>query len=128
MSRGKALFAVTALFLVGILVGALTTHVFYARALRRPGGLADVGLRFMAADLDRRLHLSRDQRQQVDHVLVGTRVEIEGLRKRVTPEFLTILDHARSEIEPILTPEQRREWETFRGENRARIERFVNGR
>lgn len=127
MSRTKALVAVTALFLIGVLVGVLATHVFYLRAMRRPGAMADFALRFMANDLDRRLHLSNEQRRQLDEELRTTRADIETLRHRMTPEFLAILDRTRQRVEPILTPEQRRAWETFREENRRRIERFANG-
>ena len=125
MKRPVALLAVTALFLAGIVVGVLGTHVFYAHTLRRPGGLADVGLRFLAADLGRRLDLTAAQRAEVDRILDDTRTELERSRARLLPELRSTMTATQERIAALLTPEQREEFERFRRAQAERVRRFL---
>jgi hypothetical protein len=125
MRRSSAWLAVSAVFLVGLLVGSLGTHAFYAWTMRRPGGLADVGLHFAGTDLDRHLHLLPAQREQVAQILAQTHSDLEALRARTMPELIKILDEAHQRIEPLLSAEQRADFERLRQRHRDRLQRFL---
>lgn len=121
MKRSTALLAVTLLFLVGVAVGVLGTHLFYIHAARQPGGLAHLGSLWLARNLDRRLDLTADQRRQVDAILADTARDAAALRQDITPRLLAILDRTHRRIAAVLTPEQRRKFERFRHEHSDHI-------
>lgn len=127
MKRSTALAAVAALFLVGILVGILGTHLFYLRQLRQPGGMAVLGNRFLASTLDRRLDLTPEQRRQVDAILADTARETAAVRREMAPRVLEILDRSHRRIAAVLTPEQQRELERFRRQRGERFRKLLVG-
>lgn len=127
MKRSTALAAVIALFLVGVLVGVLGTHVFYLRQVRQPGGMAALGSRYLAAELDRRLELTPEQRGEVDAILADAAREAGEIRREMTPRMLEILERAHRRIAAELSPEQRRELERFRRQRGARVRRLLLG-
>lgn len=125
--RTSALLAVTALFLVGILVGVLGTHLFYFRALRQPGGLAAVALRVVARDLDRRLDLNAEQERQVAAILGEARARFAGLRAEISPEIVAVANESQGRIAELLDARQRAEFERFRGEHSAWLQKQLAG-
>jgi Spy/CpxP family protein refolding chaperone len=127
VKRSTALLAVAALFLLGILVGVLGTHLFYLRQLRQPGGMAVVGSRFLANSLDRRLDLTPEQRRQVDAILADASREAGAVRSEMMPRILEILDRSHRRIAAVLTPEQRQELERFRRQRGDRLRRLLQG-
>lgn len=127
MRRSTAIAAVVGLFLVGVLVGVLATHVFYLRQMRHPGGLAMLGNRALAADLDRRLDLSPEQRRHVDTVLADAAREAGAVRREMMPRILDILERSQQRIAAVLTPEQQRELQQFRLQRATRLRRFLLG-
>lgn len=127
MKRTTALLAVAVLFLVGVLVGVLGTHLFYLHEIRQPGGLASLGTRWLARSLDRRLDLTAEQRKQVDAILADTAREASGLRRQMTPRMLEIFERSRRRISAVLTPDQREKFERFRREHGERARRLIGG-
>jgi len=127
VKRSTALVAVVALFLVGVLVGILGTHLFYLRQLRHPGGMAALGNRFLANSLDRRLDLTPEQRRQVDAILADASREAGAVRREMMPRILEILDRSHRRIAAVLTPEQRQELERFRRQRGDRFRRLLLG-
>jgi Spy/CpxP family protein refolding chaperone len=125
--RATALLAVVAVFLTGVLVGVLATHVVYLRQIRQPGGLAAVGTRLAAADLRRRLDLTPEQQREVEAILADTRREAAALRAEITPRAAAILTRSQARIASVLTPEQRAEFERTRRRQRERLRRFLGG-
>jgi hypothetical protein len=117
MKRSTAVLAVAALFLVGIAVGVIGTHLFYLHEAHQPGSLARLGSLWLARSLDRRLDLSAEQRRQVDAILADTAREAAVLRHDITPRVLEILDRTHRRISAVLTPEQRKKFERFRREH-----------
>ncbi|HBL25348.1 MAG TPA: hypothetical protein DD490_00760 [Acidobacteria bacterium] len=127
MKRSTALAAVAGLFLVGVLVGILGTHLFYLRQLRQPGGMATLGNRFLAAGLDRRLDLTAEQRRQVDAILADAAREAREVRREMMPRVVEILDRSHHRLSAVLTPEQRQELERFRRQRGDRVRRLLLG-
>ncbi len=127
MKRSTALLAVAVLFLVGVAVGVLGTHLFYIHEARQPGGLAHLGSLWLARNLDRRLDLTADQRRQVDAILADTARDAAALRQDITPRLLEILDRTHRRIAAVLTPEQRKKFERFRHEHSDHIRGLLGG-
>jgi Spy/CpxP family protein refolding chaperone len=127
VKRATALFAVAALFFVGVLVGVLGTHLFYLHEIRQPGGLARLGSRWLARSLDRRLDLTAEQRKQVDAIIADTAREAAALRRQMTPRMLEILERSRRRISALLTPEQRERFERFRRAHGAGVRKLIGG-
>jgi hypothetical protein len=125
--RATAVAAILALFLAGVLVGVLGTHAFYLRQLHQPGGLAALGTRILARDLQRRLDLDSRQQQELQRILADARAESAGLRREVMPRVFAILDRASTRINTMLTPEQRAEFQRYRTRHRHRLHGLFAG-
>src|SRR5690606_24789184 len=69
MTRTRAYLVVISLFLLGVMVGILATHAFYAHRVHRPGGLVELAMGVLAADLRRSLDLDAQQQAEVDLIL-----------------------------------------------------------
>ena len=125
MRRSTALLATTALFLMGVLVGVLATHAFYAWQIHRPGGLATLAVRSLGSDLERHLDLSADQQRELQVILGNTRVELQQVRHEVVGRLFAIRARTFERVGAILTPEQQAELRRFRARREARVDRLV---
>lgn len=127
MKRVVAGLAVLALFLIGIAVGALGAHLYYARELRHPGAFPHLAGRFFAEHLERRLLLTPEQRREIDLILRETHERARELRGELEPQVREVMESASARIEGVLTPEQREEFQRLRREQRRRAEHFLLG-
>ena len=125
MRRATALLAVAALFVVGVLVGVLATHAFYAHRLHQPGGLAAIGVGFLGSSLERELDLDAEQRRQVEAILGDMRGELREVRRDVVPRLYAIRDRAFDRVHQVLTPQQQARLQRSRVEHARRVERLV---
>lgn len=125
MRKPVALLVVGALFLVGVLVGVVATHAFYAWQLHRPGGLAALGLHVLGNRLERQLDLSDEQEKEVDAILADTRRELMQVRHDTVPRLLAVRDRSFARIDALLTPEQRERLKQFRARHERRVEGLV---
>ena len=128
MSRLLAVAAVFALFIAGIAVGAMGTHVFYDRHLAHqerphPG----MHRPHMTDRLLHRLRLTDEQQETIDDILERIHDEASDLRHDLQPRIHALMEHAHEEIEEILTPEQREKFKRFVERNRRRAEHFFLG-
>jgi Spy/CpxP family protein refolding chaperone len=120
--RSSAVAGVIALFLVGVAVGALGANVVNRHRMHvAPFGL---GTHVIAAELQRRLDLSPDQRRQLDAILADSHRETIALWREVRPRAVAVVERAQNRIAQILTPEQRREFERFRSERHEHLRRL----
>ncbi|MDX1500880.1 MAG: hypothetical protein R3325_00860 [Thermoanaerobaculia bacterium] len=129
MTRVTALAAVAALFVTGVLVGALATHLFYTQRLLRPEGAprAMVMGRLFSRQLERSLELTPEQAEQVEKIVRDSHAEADRLRRETFPRVRQIVDEAAAEIEAILTEEQRERFRELRRRQRDRAEQFLLG-
>ncbi len=127
MKRVAAISAVLGVLVLGVLVGILGTHLFYAQKLREPGSLSLMAGRFFAERLDRELALTDEQRAAIDEILERTRHEAGALREEMRPRVGALMDDASRRISEVLTPEQRERFEELRARHRGRSEHFFLG-
>ncbi|HXO41277.1 MAG TPA: hypothetical protein VN999_07515 [Thermoanaerobaculia bacterium] len=136
MKRSSALAGVVALFLVGVVVGALGAELV---RLHHPWGLAagphgpgagslghlGMGHRMMAAELTRRLDLTADQQRQIEPILAETHREAQAIWREVRPRVLAVIEQGENRIAQILTPRQRQEFEAIRRERAEHLQRAL---
>lgn len=128
MKRWVALCAVLAVFVVGIVVGVLSTHLFYAHQLRNPQQLGALGARLFTDSLERRLDLNPEQKREIEQIVRQSRQEAQVLRQETLPRVLDLVERTADRIEEVLTPEQRAEFERLRRRHRKIVEHFLLGR
>ena len=128
MRRSVAIFAVLGVFLVGVAVGIVSTHLFYARSFRHPGAPPFLAGDVFVEHLERQLDLTAEQKAEVERILEKSRREGEVLREEMRPRLEGIFERSSAEIEKILTAEQLKEFEQVRHLQRRRMGRFIQGR
>jgi hypothetical protein len=127
MRRGLAVLAVIGLFLIGVLIGAFATHLFYVRLLWQPGEPARARARIISERVYRRLDLAPEQRREIDRILEDARREARAIRDDVRPRIEAQLRQTRERIEAVLTPEQREKFERLARRHRRWAEQFFLG-
>jgi hypothetical protein len=127
MRRSSAVAGVLALFLVGVVVGALGVNLVNCHRLwcgpppafhhgGHPGG------RRMAEELHRRLDLDAGQQRQLEAILVDTHRETQAIWQQVRPRFSTVIEQGLDRIAGILTtPRQKQEFEVYRKERASHL-------
>jgi len=134
---------VAGLFLLGILVGALGTHLWYAQRLlpaalearegppgpgHGPGrGQGHGPGPFFLERLQRQLDLTAEQRRQVEAILEESHREATALHEEMLPRVRAQLEQTRQRILEVLTPEQQERFEEFQRHHRRVLERGVLG-
>jgi hypothetical protein len=129
MRRPAAIGVVIALFLVGVVVGALGANlIVHHRGQRPPGGSGGPGGggRMAAAELQRRLDLNAEQRRQVDAILADSHREAQALWNEIRPRLMLLVEGANDRIERILTPAQKPEFQRYRTEHHEHLRRSVH--
>lgn len=127
MKKPLALVSVVALFLVGILVGVLGTHMFYHLHLQDPGQASHRAMRRFSEMLEHRLGLTPEQKTEIDLILREARAESDAIRDEIRPKVEEHMAATRERIEAVLTPEQREEFQRMHERHRGRAERFLLG-
>jgi Spy/CpxP family protein refolding chaperone len=127
VKRVSAVLAVLSVLALGVIVGILGTHLFYAKKLRQPGSLSETAGDFFARRLERELGLSEDQRRQIETILAESRVEGRALREEMRPRVTQMMERTSRRIQEVLTPEQRELFGELQKRHRGRAERFLLG-
>lgn len=129
MRRSSAIAGVVALFLVGVLVGALGAELV---SRRHPWGGPPMGHGghgaghgMMAAELTRRLDLTADQQRQLAAILAQTHRETQALWREVRPRVVAVIEQGQNRIAQILTPRQRQEFEAYRRERAEHLQHML---
>jgi Spy/CpxP family protein refolding chaperone len=128
MKRSVALLSVVAVLIVGVAIGIVGTHLFYAQKFRRPDGPPGLMGRSFVDRLEGHLDLTADQRRQIDEILERSHEEAEMLRHEMQPRLRQLFESTGAEIEAILTPEQQEKFRQLRETQRGRMDRFLGPR
>jgi Spy/CpxP family protein refolding chaperone len=122
-TRFVGLVLLMAAFVVGAIGGAAFERTLGAREpgstepcstmsnplQKKPGSMA----------IDR-IQLTAEQREQIDRILDRRRTETDSVWRAQKPRLRAIVDSTRAEIQALLTPEQRAEYDHLLAERRAR--------
>ncbi len=126
MNRVAAFASVAALFLVGVLVGGLGTHLFLNQP-HRPGPGGFRGDHFLEI-LESELVLTTDQMHRIDEILEQSHAEGDALRSEILPRLRSTMAQTRDRIREVLTPEQQAKFEELQHQHSRRVERMFLGR
>lgn len=112
MRRPVALLAVAALFLAGVAVGVLGSHLYESsqRRDRRPEALWFMGrpaFERLAEDLE----LSEPQLRRIEEILRQSRREGEELRQEIRPRIRELAASTHDQVMEVFTPEQQEAFE-----------------
>lgn len=128
MTRATGIAAVVALFLLGLLTGVFSAHLYYSHSLERRGwrGGPPRSGDFIER-LQRELDLEAGQRAQIEEIVRRSHREADALRREMEPRVRERVRTAHQEISAILNDEQRDRFEEMMGRMQRRAERFLLG-
>jgi Spy/CpxP family protein refolding chaperone len=133
MTRPIALASVLGLFLLGILVGALSMHLYDAYAIRATRGSAaspEDSLRpggFFWQRMQERLDLTPEQRDRIEQILDDARAEGETLHHDLMPRVHELMERTHARLMEVLTPVQRETFEQLHLRQQRGAELFFLG-
>lgn len=115
-TRTTAVFVVIAAFIGGLFVGIAGDrfYLFHHGRLFPPRQARDFAAHRIVDHLDRELHLSPQQRSQVQQIVDRHRTRIDSIMGGVRTQVRQELEVANGEIEKVLTPEQREQFKKIR--------------
>jgi hypothetical protein len=116
-SRTSALAVITAVFLIGCLLGIAGYH-FYERSLQKQTSYAS-GIQGHTGRLADRLQLNNAQKAQLDVILEDSRGEIDAGRMEVETKMQAIRAKANEKIAAILSDEQKKKFQQFLSESES---------
>jgi Spy/CpxP family protein refolding chaperone len=108
-----------AIFLLGILTGALALNLYHAR-YGGPEGRGRGQEIFRFRNLDERLSLTPDQATEVEKIFDDARDQLRELRRQSAPKFDEIRGQVDERLQKVLTPEQWGRFQQMRDEMRGR--------
>ena len=127
MKRWIAILSVIGLFVIGILIGSLGTHLFYANRLLKPEGPPGMGKRMFTERLEARLNLTPEQRQEIHRILEESHVRAESFRDSMAPQVRALMEETHERITAVLTPEQLEKFEEMRQTHHQRAREWFLG-
>lgn len=124
MKKLRPVYCILVIFFLGVLCGALGTHLYYscrmdsiicARGQSREERLVN--------RLDRSLDLDARQREQVRAIVHETQEEVRKVRRQFRPQMEEIIGKAQVKINALLSPEQQKKYEKIIAERKERSHR-----
>ncbi len=111
MSPWRARLAVLAVFVAGFLCGAVTLHLTRFHVQRHlmdsPAGMAGI----IVHRLDRELHLTAAQRQQIEASAARAREDAARVMQPLMPQVTAVFERLRNETRAVLDEDQRRRFD-----------------
>jgi hypothetical protein len=121
MKNGKIISGIILVFVLGVLCGFLSSHIFNRYRIESIlSGKGQSREEFIFRKLDRKLGLDAGQKEQVRTIIHETHEEIRTLRNRFRPQTEAIVANSQARISLLLTPEQRKKYEQMIAERRER--------
>ena len=114
-SKTKARLVILTTFALGIMTGALVTHLLSAS----PNKVSRNGLEEMTKEIK----LNPQQREQIEKILAETQKKYTVIQKQVYPQFAEIRTATRVQIRSLLSSEQQTLYDEWNRKRDARFER-----
>lgn len=115
-TRTTAVLALVAVFIGGLLVGIAGDrfYLYHHHRLFPSERMARFATRRIVDHLDRDLHLTPQQKSEVQRIIDQHHARIDAVMTGIQPQVRGELDAANAEIEKILTPPQREQFKKTR--------------
>jgi len=127
VKRSIAILSVIGLFVIGILIGSLGTHLYYAHRLLQPGGPPGMGGKIFVDRLMARLDLTPGQRREIERILKDSHVRAEAFRASMAPRVRALMEETHERVLAVLTPEQREVFEEMSRTHHQRAREWFLG-
>ena len=127
MNRALAIVTILSLFVAGVAIGALGMNLYSGGHIDRHDRPHGPGGESCLRRLHRHLDLTADQEQEIEAILKRNHAEAHELRSELQPRVRALMDRAHEEIEAILDPRQREEFQRLIARSRRHAEHFFLG-
>lgn len=127
MNRFAALISVIGVLIIGVLIGVLGTYLYFIDEIRRPDAEPRFRPDAFVERLTEELDLTREQLDTIRAIGRKTRERADALHRDMLPRVRAHMEDARTEMEALLTAEQRAKFEKMHQTERRRIEQFLLG-
>jgi len=112
----KVIFATIVIFGAGVITGGLLVNHVQHPSSRKADDLPQILRPEMFSkqfiqQLDDKLNLTKDQREQIQKIIAQGQQNIHDLWKIIGSQFRSDLQDTRQQIKEVLTPEQRKQFE-----------------
>jgi Spy/CpxP family protein refolding chaperone len=111
-SGREAVATVVLVFILGIIIGGVGTHVWEKRQVN-PGALSKPSRDDVIQQMSRELDLNSDQQKQLSGIIDDTRARWRALYAPLDAQHEGIRQQSRDKIRAILTADQRTKFEAF---------------
>ncbi|HEV2180274.1 MAG TPA: hypothetical protein VGR59_08135 [Gemmatimonadaceae bacterium] len=126
--RAMAAVVVCVTLIAGILVGIGLDRAFFRPrhgpfgpfAFMHDGPNADSVRTRMRAEFARQLNLTPDQQARIDTIMQRRMAVLDSIRKTTMPQIRTLIGATQAQIDSVLTPEQRVQFQSLRQHRRGR--------
>jgi len=121
MKNWKAILALVAVFILGMIAGGSLASASAAKRLQRVmRGQTAYTAQEVTSRLSRQLHLDPSQRSQMLTLVRAAQVQITGARKQCVPQVLAALDDFDAKARILLQPNQVEKFDKLVAERKAR--------
>ena len=127
MTRFAALISIVGVLVIGILIGALGTRLYFINEIQRPGPQQRFQPEAFVERLTDELDLTGEQLKEIREIGRATRERADALHQQMLPRVRAHMEDARAELEALLTDEQREKFAQMHERERRGIERFLLG-
>jgi uncharacterized membrane-anchored protein YhcB (DUF1043 family) len=117
MKNLKLILLVALIFSAGVATGVVSTRLMVRRFVQRAIVQPELMREKIGQDLTRRLRLDAGQREKVQKILANAHTRIQAARQEFQPQFTGAVRDAATEINGLLTPEQRERFAQYRAAN-----------
>jgi hypothetical protein len=116
MKTLKVWLVLLLVFVAGFTGGVVATRVVVRKMVQAAIRHPELVRHRIELNLDRRLRLDAQQREQVRQILTDTQGRLKDLRKEFQPQLVDILQETRKKISAVLTPEQQKRFDDYLAE------------
>jgi Spy/CpxP family protein refolding chaperone len=118
MKSFKVIGLLALVFVAGFAGGVVATRIvvrqMMTEAVKHPAGASTK----VELTLDRKLRLTKEQREQIHEILKDSRDRLRAVREEYQPQFNAIVLDARTNISALLKSDQQQRFEQFLADNR----------
>jgi Spy/CpxP family protein refolding chaperone len=114
-ARREAAVLVFVVFLLGVLLGGVGSHLWGSRVWGNQVGQAGSPPTRdqLLANFTRELELTPDQQKQLGGILDNSRSRFHALDRSLDPQRMEIRDQSRAQMRELLTPEQQIKFDAY---------------
>jgi hypothetical protein len=117
-SKWKAALALITVFAAGAVFGIVGTRMVVRYTVQQILANPQLVQQRVELNLARRLRLDPMQRRRLNQVLMQSQQQLQQLRMETQPRFVGIVSNAETQVDALLTPEQQRQFQFLKQENR----------